>query len=138
MKLKIALLAMVSLMLAGQVEAQNHFKEKSNYFVLTRNIKQLQPILLTAKTLAASDGEQFGEFHVVICGKAVKDLLDEKALSPILSKAKKYKVTLLACGFSLQKFDINPDELPLGISVTENGILYGFQLQKRGFYTITL
>ncbi|AWW33036.1 sulfur reduction protein DsrE [Echinicola strongylocentroti] len=139
MKLKIALLAMVSLLLAGQASAQLHSnKDKYNYYVLTRNVAQLKPILLAAEALAKEDGGKFGEFQVVICGKTVKDLVDKALMEPLLKTAKEQRVTLLACGFSLQKFDVNPDGLPREISVTENGILYGLQLQKEGYYSITL
>ncbi|QDH80986.1 sulfur reduction protein DsrE [Echinicola soli] len=139
MKHKIALLAMVSLLLAGQADAQTHTnKEKSNYFVLTRNVAQLKPILLAAEALAKEGGSKFGEFQVVICGKAVRDLVNEKTMVPLLKMAHDRKVTLLACGFSLQKFDVKSAELPSGIGVIENGILYGLQLQKEGYYSITL
>ena len=45
-----------------------------NYTVLTRDIQQLKPIILAAKDLASEDGNQFGAFKVVICGKTITDL----------------------------------------------------------------
>ena len=42
------------------------------------------------------------------------------------------------CGISLKKFNITPKQLPDSIVVTENGILYGFQLTKNGFLTLTI
>jgi intracellular sulfur oxidation DsrE/DsrF family protein len=44
----------------------------------------------------------------------------------------------LACGFSLKKFGVDASAIPKEMSVVDNGILYGFNLQKDGFLSITL
>jgi intracellular sulfur oxidation DsrE/DsrF family protein len=111
---------------------------KQNYLVLSKNIEQLNPILLTANSLSESDGGQFGEFHVVFCGKTVTKLPDNKGIQRLLDKAEKMGAKVFVCGLSLQKFGIAPEALPKGISVVDNGIFYGFQLQKKGFNTLTI
>lgn len=122
-----------------QVAAQTTLAEETqNYFVLTRNVQQLKPIILAAADLAETDGEQFGEFHVVICGQAVKDLTNAELMEPYLQLAKANHVKLIACGFSLRKFEVNEGTLPEQMEVVQNGILYGFTLEKAGYHAITL
>lgn len=124
---------------ASSVFAQTDYdKKKTNYFVLNRNIQQLKAISLAAGDLAKADGKKFGEFQVVICGNAVKDLTDAEKMKPIVELAAQNNVTLIACGFSLKKFEVNQADLPEGMKVVQNGILHGFTLQKDGFYSITL
>ena len=62
-------------------------EDPQNYFVLNRNLQQLKAISLAAGDLAEIDGEQFGEFNVVICGKAVKDLVNPEIMDPIVKLA---------------------------------------------------
>ncbi|WPP49708.1 sulfur reduction protein DsrE [Catalinimonas niigatensis] len=119
----------------AQSEAEH---ESRNYIVITRNIEQLQPILLTAEALAEEDGENFGAFEVVVCGKTVVELVQEGKLLSWLKMAEEADVEVKACGFSLNKFKVNPQDLPTQIKVIENGLLYSFQLQKKGYLSIEL
>lgn len=137
--LTLALVAMTFVTGLTEVSAQTTYnKEQNNYFVLTRKVPQLKAILLAADQLAKDDGTQFGEFHVVICGETVKELTNLETMQPYLDLAKSEKVKILACGFSLKKFGVDATKLPKEMSVVDNGILYGFNLQKDGFLSITL
>lgn len=134
----------LTVMLFSIVESNRVFaqdlmtSDKNNYFVLTRNTEQLNPIILAAKELALQNPEKYGSFHVVICGKAVTDLVNKEKMKPFLELAKQTNVKMFACGFSLKKFKVDKQKLPQGFGVVENGILYGFELQKSGFYSISL
>ena len=55
-----------------------------------------------------------------------------------LKKAKVQNIKVFVCGLSLSKFNINPEALPSNLEITPNGILYGFQLIKKGFITLTI
>ncbi|MEC7262203.1 MAG: sulfur reduction protein DsrE [Bacteroidota bacterium] len=137
--LTMALVAMTFMTGLSQVSAQTTYnKEQHNYIVLTRKIPQLKAILLAADQLASDDGAKFGEFHVVICGQTVSDLTNLETMQPYLDMAKDKNIKLLACGFSLKKFGVDATKLPQEMGVVENGILYGFNLQKDGFLSITL
>lgn len=137
--LTLALVAITFVTGLSEVSAQTTYnKDQNNYFVLTRKVPQLKAILLTADQLAKDDGEKFGEFHVVICGETVKDLTNLETMQPYLDLAKSEKVKILACGFSLKKFGVDATKLPQEMGVVANGILYGFNLQKDGFLSITL
>ncbi|MDF0716303.1 sulfur reduction protein DsrE [Muricauda sp. 334s03] len=135
-------LAIMAITLFGgitEVSAQStYLKDKNNYFVLTRKIPQLKAILLAADELGTKDGSKFGEFHVVICGETVKELTNLETMQPFLDLAQSEKIKLLACGFSLKKFGVDANQLPKQMDVVANGILYGFNLQKDGFLSITL
>lgn len=109
-----------------------------NYVVITKKVNQLKPILLSAQALKEADGEDFGDFQIIICGKNITGITDGETMVPLLSDAGKAGVQIIACGFSLKKFDVDPARIPGGIKVVDNGILYNFQLQKKGYKSIEL
>nr|WP_299205034.1 DsrE family protein [uncultured Brumimicrobium sp.] len=111
---------------------------KKNYIVLTKKVQQLKPITLAAEEMKTEDDSEYGEFHVVFCGKDIPQLTDEKRMQPYLEMLEKGGVKLIACGFSLKKFGVDPDELPKGIDVVDNGIAYSLKLKKLGFYGVEL
>jgi intracellular sulfur oxidation DsrE/DsrF family protein len=120
-------------------EAQNTtHPEKNNYVVLTTKIPQLKPIILTAEALAEEDGEKFGDFQVIICGKTVTDLTDKEMMQKFIDKAEKANVKIVICGFSMKKFGVDQKDIPQVLEVVDNGILYDFQLQKKGYFSIEL
>tara|TARA_R110000751_G_scaffold100068_2_gene193864 strand:+ start:166413 stop:166835 length:423 start_codon:yes stop_codon:yes gene_type:complete len=121
-----------------QLQAQDFNTTKNNYLILSKNIQQLKPVLLTAQSLATEDGINYGDFYVIICGKTVKDIPNNTEFKILLEEAKFLNIKVFVCGISLKKFNITPKQLPDSIVVTENGILYGFQLTKNGFLTLTI
>ncbi|MAX69762.1 MAG: sulfur reduction protein DsrE [Flavobacteriaceae bacterium] len=135
---KLFLITSLFLMVLGTVEAQEFSSEKHNYVVLSKNIKQLNPVLLTATALADEDGANFGEFFVIICGKTVQNIPNNEDLKHLLQKTKAQNIRVFVCGISLKKFNIDPNKIPNTMELTENGILYGFQLAKQGFITLTI
>ncbi|WP_274474568.1 sulfur reduction protein DsrE [Mangrovimonas aestuarii] len=140
MKNSIIHITTMFLLLLGTTQLQAHEinPKKNNYLVLTKNIQQLKPVLLTANALAKEDGRKYGDFHVIICGKTVNDIVDNPDFNELLEKAKAQKLKVFVCGISLSKFNINPETLPSNLEITPNGILYGFQLVKKGFITHTI
>ncbi|WP_031425454.1 sulfur reduction protein DsrE [Flavimarina sp. Hel_I_48] len=121
-----------------ETQAQQIDTDRNNYVVLTKKIPQLQPILLTAEALKAEEGEAFGDFEVIICGREIGDITDGKKMKNFIQKAEKVGVKLVACGFSLNKFKVDKTKVPKEMKVVENGILYNFQLQKKGFKSLSL
>jgi len=120
-------------------EAQNTMHlEKNNYVVLTTKIPQLKPIILTAEALAEEDGGKFGDFQVIICGKTVTDLTDKEMMRKFIDKAEKANVKIVICGFSMKKFGVDQKDIPQVLEVVDNGILYDFQLQKKGYLSLGL
>lgn len=122
----------------SQLQAQDINQKKNNYVVLSKNIQQLRPLLLTANELAKEDEKKYGEFYVIICGKTVNDISDNPDFNKLLEKAKALDVKVFVCGISLSKFNISTETLPSYLEITPNGILFGFQLAKKDFITLTI
>lgn len=133
--LSITLLIVGSFSLYAQ---EKHPSKSNNYIVLTRNIQQLKPIILAAQSLSIEDENNFGEFEVIVCGKTIKELENESLMEPYLTMAEEHNVTLIACGFSIKKFEVNKSKLSPKIKVVDNGILHIFQQQKKGYFSIEL
>lgn len=129
---------MLTLFCTTNLKAQQMNNGKNNYVVLTKKVPQLQPIILTAVALKAEEGKDFGDFQVIICGKEIGDITDAEKISGFIEKAEKAGVKLVACGFSLNKFKVDKTKVPKEMKVVENGILYNFQLQKKGYKSISL
>ncbi|MBI6115412.1 DsrE family protein [Salegentibacter maritimus] len=129
--------ALIMLFSVGS-QAQNYNPEKNNYVVLTKKIPQLKPILITVEELQKEDGHHFGDFQIIVCGKTVKGLTDKNQMQGFVQQAKELDISLKACGFSLNKFGVDPKQIPSEMDIVENGILYNFQLQKKGYTSIEL
>lgn len=121
-----------------QLYAQNFDTGKNNYFILSKNIQHLKPIILTANELAKEDGEKYGEFHVVFCEDTVQDIPNNNGFRKLLEEAQTMNIKVFVCGISLKKFNVNPSKLPRSLPIVANGILYGFQLTKKDFITLSI
>lgn len=133
-----SLLLIISLFVTSKLNAQNSTMNKTNYVVLTKNVQQLQPIIITAQALKKEQGNLFGDFQVIICGKGVGDITDPEKMKDFVEKAEKSGVKIVACGFSLNKFKIDKTKIPKEIKTVENGILHNFQLQNKGYKSLSL
>lgn len=133
-----SILLVLTLFSAKTTQAQQMDNNTNNYVVLTKKVPQLQPIILTAEALKAQEGDAFGDFQVIICGKEIGDITDAEKMGNFIIKAEQAGVKIIACGFSLNKFKIDPETVPEEIEIVENGILYNFQLQKKGYKSISL
>lgn len=122
----------------GTIQAQPFNKEKNNYLVLSKNIEQLKPVLLTANKLEKQDGKVYGAFYVIFCGKTVQDISKNSEFESLSKQAKEQNLKVFVCGLSLKKFGIEHKSIPKTIEVTENGIFDGFELTKQGFITLTI
>lgn len=135
----LVLATMMFLLIIGEAYTQsittNPEHGIDNYAMLIRNINHLNPAIKTVEMLQQDSGTTPQNFEVVICGKAVKDL---KPNADLLKKAENHGITLSVCGMSLTKFSITEDQLPEYIKVVPNGLIRIFELQKKGYLTITL
>ncbi|QYA26925.1 sulfur reduction protein DsrE [Gramella sp. MT6] len=134
----ISILLMLTIFSTTKVNGQTHQNLPNNYVVLNKKVPQLKPILITAKKLKEEDGENFGKFEIIFCGKEIADITDPSKIEKFIHEADRLGVQLVACGFSLNKFKVDHTSVPAGIKIVENGILYNFQLQKMGFLSLSL
>ncbi|WP_053977131.1 DsrE family protein [Mangrovimonas xylaniphaga] len=140
MKHKLFYIAFICLLSIGSnsLFAQDFDPEKNNYLILSKNIQQLNPVLITANDLEKEDGKAYGDFYVILCGKTVSDIPNNPEFEKLLKDAKSQNIKVFVCGISMKKFNVDQKQLPKNITVVENGILYGFQLTKQGFNTLTI
>ena len=107
-----------------------------NYVALTQRVRQLGALYLAAEEMQAEDQEQYGEFHIIFCGKDVGQLTDLELITPYLERIHNAGGKLFACGFSLTQFGVDATDLAPGIEVVENGITYSLQMKKAGAYSV--
>lgn len=132
------LILSIFLVLGNTQQSYSQESSKHNYVVLTKKVGQLKPILLAAKALAEEDGVNFGNFEVIVCGKEIGKLTNTENMQTHLAEAEKVGADIIACGFSLNKFDVDDKKLPKDVRIVENGILYNFELQKKGYLSLEL
>lgn len=134
----LAALALASCQAPSPTEDVVEETVENNYFILNRNVEQLKAVGKAAADLAVSDSNTYGTFKVVVCGKSVQDLLDEEKMADAVAILQESSVEMYACGLSLKKFGVDPAALPEFYQVVPNGLVFGFELQKEGYYSITL
>lgn len=134
----LAALALASCQAPAPTEDVVEETVENNYFILNRNVEQLKAVGKAAADLAVSDSTTYGTFKVVVCGKSVQDLLDEEKMADAVAILQGSSVEMYACGLSLKKFGVDPAALPEFYQVVPNGLVFGFELQKEGYYSITL
>ncbi len=136
--LSLAALSLASCQAPAPTEVVVEETVENNYFILNRNVEQLKAVGKAAADLAVADSTTYGTFKVVVCGKSVQDLLDEEKMADAVAILQASGVEMYACGLSLKKFGVDPASLPEFYQVVPNGLVFGFELQKEGYYSITL
>ncbi len=73
--------------------------------------------------------------QIAYCGTAPLQksvFILETRHQPFIDQAKSLGVTIVACGFCLKKFSVDPAEVPAGIEIVDNGIQYDFYPSETG------
>lgn len=104
----------------------------TNFVILTSQFDQLESIVM-----AANDDNRDGEIQVVFYGSEVKKLTT-RDMRKYLELGENFEVIFLVCQMSLDRLKIEPDSIPKEIKVVANAFLYSFQLQKKGYKSLTL
>lgn len=133
-----ALLLTLFISFGNTPKAFSQTVKTQNYVVLTKKVPQLKPILLAAKSLKKEDGENFGKFEIIFCGKNIGDLTQMETLKPHIEAAETIGANIIACGFSLKKFNVEANKLPKEIEIVDNGILHNLHLQQKGYLSLEL
>lgn len=110
--------------------------QKKNYVALTKQVPQLKALALAATEMKKDDGESFGDFHIVFCGKNVEQLTNQELMTPYIEQLQQSGAQLIACGFSLFQFNVDAEDLAHGIDIVENGIAYSLKMKKNGAFSI--
>ncbi|MBY5958445.1 DsrE family protein [Membranicola marinus] len=120
------------------VNGQSTPSTKINYAVLTNKVAQFQPISLASKSLAQEDGDNFGQFKVVLYGPEVVQLTDYQRMKPVLKMARSSSMKLAVCAMALKKMKVDPADIPPEFEVVDNAFLHALELQKAGFFILSL
>ena len=106
------------------------------YVVLTKNLPQLQPIILAAEALAKEDGEKFWDFQVVIDGKTLQELTNKETMRKFRMRANNVNVKLKVCNMDLKTFEVDSGKIPDEFEVVDNAFTHILQMQKQGYPSI--
>lgn len=112
--------------------------EQFNYVVIAKNARQIHSTLLSAKALKKEGAANFGEFEIIVCGKNIGELTEPDKIEELYARAQQQGVSIIACGFSLNKFKVDKNKLPKDMRIVENGILHTLELQKKNYITLEL
>lgn len=130
MRLKISLLIIASLFTSGLLTAQNKVEGNNYVFVISK----VNYLLAIDDAIAAStkNGElKINDVRVILCGESVKAFQER---NPLIEKVlNDRKITLLACGLSLDQIKIDPSILPAKVKVVPNGLLEAMILESKGY-----
>lgn len=122
----------------SKLTGQTLSKEQHNYVVTTTKINQLEPILMAAEELKREDGAAFGQFKILVCGKAVKDLANNQTMESHLQNARIVGAQIIACEYSMKQQNVEPQALSPGLQSVENAILENLRLQRKGYISLGL
>lgn len=112
---------------------------RSGTVIAVQTSKHLKVALLTAVQLLDGTGAiKIDHVEIVVCGRAVSELLHGSKLRARLSKAEVRGVRIVACGLTMKKKKIDPKTLLKGIEIVPNGLIEIIRLQAAGYYSITL
>lgn len=139
MKLRLLFIPLLTVLLSAAAFAQTNTKNDNLLFLL----RQPEHISQAIKTIGSLYNKGGGTLHpgkteIIVCGETVKQLTTDEG-SVWVEQLKNFKdVKLVACGLSLNKFNLDRKDLLPGISYTENGFIRAFELQKQGYLSVEL
>lgn len=129
---------LLSFLFGASYAQSSNLSPVDNYVILTKKIQQLKPILLASGQLRSEFAHETGAIKIIICGKEVDQLTDVSIMSAFLEEASRLDVSLIACGFSLNKFKVDRQDVLPGINIVENGIFHNLKLQHQGYLNLSL
>ncbi len=129
---------MLTLFSTANLKAQQIDIDKNNYVVLITKMGHFKPVFMTAEILKTEDGDNFGDFQIVLYGKEVIDIANSKIMDGIIAQSEKFGVQIAVCEMALKKFNVDMSKINKKIKIVPNAFLYNFQLQNEGFKSLSL
>lgn len=111
-------------------------KSDGKYAILVQTSKHLMASVMTGGEFKAKN--KSAQFEIVLIGGVVKDLAENKELTPIIEKAEQAGVRLVVCEFAMNQLAVKKSQYHPSVHTTPNGFTDLFGLQELGFKTITL
>lgn len=113
-------------------------KQPNNYMMSTGAAPYLEAIMITAADLKKEEGAAFGDFQILVYGQAVKLFVDPTEGPKLIAQAKELGAKLVLCEMALQKMGIAKSALPKGLDYVGNAFKHALDLQKKGYYSLSL
>lgn len=117
-------------------EVEQAIRKNGKYAILVKKAQHLKAAILTGNDFKARSEKI--DFQIVVCGELVKELTTNEELKQLVNQASENGVRILACGLSIRQLSVDASLLPFSMSQTDNGLIYLFGLQEKGYKTITL
>ncbi len=134
MKRKLGLIIIAFLSSFTLLHAQSG-KDSERYVFVISKINYLKAIE-DALSASKDRGLKVSEMKVILCGESVKAFQEE---NPLIKKALgEEKISVYACGLSLEQMNVDPKILPANVTIVRNGILEAMVLQKKGYIKFDL
>lgn len=140
MKAKYLLLVVSLLISAVGFSQKDGTGRKDNILFLLRQTEHINQALKTVEQLKSHTKTSLvpSKIVIIVCGEAVTKLETEEAEQWVKKIKKHPQVSILACGLSLEKFNISKSDLVKGIGYTDNGFIKAFELQKQGYLSVEI
>lgn len=104
-----------------------------------REPHHLDVAVLTAhQVLAGEQDYRADHFAIIACGPAVERLAEDEEIAEKIGELPEDSVDINACGLTVDRFDIDPDEFPQGVDVVPNGIVELMKLESKGYESVEL
>lgn len=106
--------------------------------ILVQNPKQIPVVLKTCEELLTNSKYQVKQARVLVCGQAVNAITADSENGSVIAHAKKISIQIDACGISLKKLAVSPEQLAEGVSHVDNALITAFELKADGWISIDL
>lgn len=113
-------------------------KSPQSALILVQNPKQIPVVLKTCEQLLTDPSYNCQQAQVLVCGPAVHAIVADSENSEVIAHALRLGVKVDACGISLDKLKVSPDQLAPGVSHVKNALITAFQLKSDGWISIDL
>lgn len=112
-------------------EVENSINKEGKYALFLSKAKRLKGAVITGEQLKEISPDI--QFQIVMAGPILKDLVDSEKMMPLINRAEKAGVKMVACSIALKKLGIDEAELPEHVQVTSNAAIYLYGLQENGY-----
>jgi len=124
---------------SGNPVVNNTSIEAINNYIMTTGVANYIPaMIITAAEMKKEEGEQFGDFQIVVYGAAVKLFADKAEGQKLVDMAKEAGATIVLCEFALKHFGIERESLPDGIEYVNNAFKYNLNMKIKGYTVLSV
>ncbi len=119
-----------------QIKTIKYKGHSTKFAFLITNTDQFFDVVETAQEMDVKNNKF--SFEIVVAGKLAKDLADNKELINEIDKAEKLGVKIVVCEGAISYFKVEKSKLGKRLLTTPNAWIYMFELQDKGFKTLSL